>query len=238
MDDITAIRFINRYPVETDVSEESEESEDDQNMKILLLQYFDDYAVSMYFRECRDMQIGAEKMKLIEVSFLKVKLDGSDRREAAPRALYYFLEDVYYEVQEEKRIGEWDVSPDGTKAVYISNGALPKHPSQIFVRYQEKIPDLIFRRTWECHFTDWIDEDHFICYNDSGPIMIHLETRQIENIKQEEDDYDAWGCEYEIKGDQLLATCLGEEYYRWDIIRKDGDIRIIKTENQDEDKED
>ena len=55
---------------------------------------------------------------------------------------------------------------------------------------------------------------------------------------QLEDDYDAWGCEYEIKENQLIGTCLDEEYYRWDIIRKDGDIRITKTENRGEDKED
>lgn len=229
VEDITAIRFMNGCPVETDVFGENDEAEDNQKMKMLLLQYFDDYAVSMYFHACKDTQSGAEELKLMEASFLKVKLEEYDRREVAPKALYELLEDVYYEVQEELRAGEWAVSPDGEKAVYISNGALPKHPSQIYVRYQEKLPDLIFRGTWEYHFTGWIDENHFICYNDFGPIMIHLENKQIEIIKQEEDHYDAWGCGYEIKENQLIAACLDEEYYRWDIVRKDGDIRIIKT---------
>ena len=238
VEDITAIRFINGYPAEINVYGENNGAEDNRNMKMLLLQYFDDYALSMYFQECKDAQSREEELKLMEVSFLKVKLGEYDRRGVAPKALYEFLEDVYYEVQEELQAGEWAVSPDGEKAVYISNGALPKHPSQIFVRYQGKIPDLIFRNEWEYHFTAWIDEDHFICYNDGGPIMIHLENGQIEKIKQEEDDYDAWGCEYEIKENQLIATCLDEEYYCWDIIREDDDIRITKTENQDEDKED
>lgn len=237
VDDITAIRFINICPLEEDMPGKDDALGNFQKVEMLLLPYYGDCVASMFFQEKKDAQ-GREELKLTEFSFLKVKMSEHDRREVAPEELYRVLEWDYYYGWKELQQAEWKVSPGGTKAVYIINGLIPNSPSQIFVRYQEKIPDLIFRRTWECHFTDWIDEDHFICYNDSGPIMIHLETRQIENIKQEEDDYDAWGCEYEIKGDQLLATCLGEEYYRWDIIRKDGDIRIIKTENQDEDKED
>ena len=111
-------------------------------------------------------------------------------------------------------------------AVYISNGALPKHPSQIYVRFQEKVPDLIFRNTWQYFFAGWIDEDHFICYNDAGPVLVHLETEQIEAVKKEEDDYDTWGCHYELKENQMIALFSDEEYYRWDIISENGDIYL------------
>lgn len=75
---------------------------------------------------------------------------------------------------------EWEKSPKGTKAVYIVNEMIPNALSPIVVRYQENIPDLIFREQWEYCFADWIDEDHFICYNDFGPRLIHLETKEIQ----------------------------------------------------------
>lgn len=78
----------------------------------------------------------------------------------------------------------------------------------------------------ECYFAGWIDEDHFICYDDSGPYLVHLETNQIEDIRQKEDDYDPYGCRYEVTGNQLIATCLDEEYYRWDIITEEGEINL------------
>ena len=143
----------------------------------------------------------------------------------------WYREKEYYEVQEEIRSGEWAASPEKKRAVYISNGALPKHPSQIYVRFQEKVPDLIFRNTWQYFFAGWIDEDHFICYNDAGPVLIHLETEHIEAVKKEEDDYDAWGCHYKLKGNQMIAIFSDEEYYRWDIIRENGDIYLESRDN-------
>jgi len=223
VDDIWAIRFVKPGLTEPSLNVETDHFEDVRNR--ITYQCFEDYAVSMYFREKNDVQ-GKPELELTELSFIKVKFGEHERREIAPRRLYELLESRYYEAREEIEAGEWAVSPEKTKAVCISNGALPKHPSQIFVRYREKAPDLIFRRTWECYFAGWIDEDHFICYNDDGPYLIHLETNQIEDIRKKEDDYDAYGCKYEVIGDQLVAICLGEEQYRWDIVREEGEILI------------
>ncbi|MDE7199312.1 MAG: hypothetical protein K2O15_10565 [Lachnospiraceae bacterium] len=55
-----------------------------------------------------------------------------------------------------------------------------------------------------------IDEDHFICYNDFGPYLIHLETKHIEDIKKD------------------------GEYYRWDIVRENGEVWIVKAADQEE----
>lgn len=225
IDDITAIRFINLYSSDMDVYGEDYDFETEQEEEKLVLQYFGDYAVSIYSFRGSGTQSG-EKVNIAEFSYIKAELSKGDNKEAAPEALYEFLEKEYYEVQEEIRSGEWEVSPEKKKAVYISNGALPKHPSQIYVRFQEKVPDLIFRNTWQYFFAGWIDEDHFICYNDAGPVLIHLETEHIEAVKKEEDDYDAWGCHYELKGNQMIAIFSDEEYYRWDIIRENGDIYL------------
>ncbi len=230
VEEITAIRFLNGYSADRDIWEERDTLADNQEAGNTDVRYFGDYAMSMYFRQNTEGEKGKEEQELIELSYIKVKLDESDSRETAPAILYDDIERYYYQVQEEIQSGEWAVSPDQQKAVCITNGMIPKHPAQIFVRYQDKHPDVIFRRTWECHFAEWVDEDHFICYNDGGPIMIHLETHQIEDIKKEEDDYDTWGCEYEIKGNQLIATFMDEEYYRWDIVREGGEIRMIKAE--------
>lgn len=228
VENITAIRFTNVCPTDTNLYVESDVLEDVQNR--VFLKYFEDYAVSMFFQERKDVQ-GEVKLRLMDFSFVKVKLDENDRRETAPEALYDFLERNYYEAREEIETGEWAISPEKDKAVCISNGAIPKHPSQIFVRFEEKAPDLVFRWTWECYFTGWIDEDHFICYNDMGPLLVHLETNQIERIKNYDkdiyDDYDAYGCHYEIKGEQMIAIVLDKECYRWDIIREDGEIRML-----------
>lgn len=237
VEEITAIRFTNGYFADMDMWEERDTLTCDQEAGNAAVQYFGEYAMSMYFRQNPEAKNGEEGTELIELSYIKVKLDESDSREAAPAVLYEDIERYYYEVQEEIKSGEWAVSPDQTKAVCISNGMIPKHPAQIFVRYQEKHPDLIFRRTWECRFAGWIDENHFICYNDFGPVMIHLETDQVENIKTEEDDYDGYGCYYEIQGNQLIAMFLDEEYYRWDIVRQDDEIRMLKTDVCDELKE-
>lgn len=226
--------FVKKYDkkelYDRDIWEERDTLADNQEAGNTDVRYFGDYAMSMYFRQNTEGEKGKEEQELIELSYIKVKLDESDSRETAPAILYDDIERYYYQVQEEIQSGEWAVSPDQQKAVCITNGMIPKHPAQIFVRYQDKHPDVIFRRTWECHFAEWVDEDHFICYNDGGPIMIHLETHQIEDIKKEEDDYDTWGCDYEIKGNQLIATFMDEEYYRWDIIREGGEIQMIKAE--------
>lgn len=223
IDDIWAIRFVKPGLTEPSLNVETDHFEDVRNR--IAYQCFEDYAVSMYFQEKNDVQ-GKPELELTELSFIKVKFGEDERREIAPRRLYELLESGYYEAREEIEAGEWAVSPEKTKAVCISNGALPKHPSQIFVRYREKAPDLIFRRIWECYFAGWIDEDHFICYDDSGPYLVHLETNQIEDIRQKEDDYDPYGCRYEVTGNQLIATCLDEEYYRWDIITEEGEINL------------
>lgn len=230
VENITAIRFGKAYFTDKDIWEGNTILADEQEPGSVVVRYFGEYALSMYFRGNIEGEGEEAEPELIELSYIKVKLEKTDSRKVAPAALYERLEKSYYEVQEEIRSGKWIVSPDQKKAVCISNGMLPKHPAQIFVRYQEKTPDLIFRKTSECHFVDWIDADHFICYNDAGPVMVHLESGQIENVKKEEDDYDGYGCDYEIQENYLIATCLEEEYYRWKIVREDGEIRMAATD--------
>lgn len=230
VDEIAAVRFVNAGAADMRANVETAVLESDRDR--VFVQYFDDYAVSMYFGEGKEKQGGETELKLTEFSFVRVKLSEYDERETAPKELYERLERKYYRDREEIQSAEWAVSPEGTKAVCISNGMLPKHPSQIFVRYQEKMPDLIFRRTWECYFTAWVDENHFICCDDmSGPFLIHLEDNRIEDIKKEDDDYDQWGCKYRVENGQLIATFLDEEYYRWDIVNDE--IHMRKAENYD-----
>ena len=67
--------------------------------------------------------------------------------------------------------------------------------------------------------------------NDSGLYMIHIETNQLEEIvtvDAHEGNFETWGCEYEIKGDQVIATCLDEETYCWDIVKENGEIHLVK----------
>ena len=52
VEDITAIRFINGYPAGINVSGETDGVEDNRNMKMLLLQYFDDYEIGR--ASCRE----------------------------------------------------------------------------------------------------------------------------------------------------------------------------------------
>lgn len=224
VDDITALRFLN--PGLADAKQHVEDDDLERVVNRIFFKCFDDYAVSLYFQET-----GESELALRELSLIKVKFSEDERRETVPKALYELLERRYYEAREEIAEGEWAESPGKTRAVYISNGALPKHPSQIFVRYQEKIPDLIFRRTWECYFVGWIDEEHFLFRNDMGLYMIHIETSQTEEIvtvSTHEGNFETWGCEYEIKGDQVIATCLDEETYCWDIVKENGEIHLVK----------
>lgn len=69
-----------------------------------------------------------------------------------------------------------------------------------------------------------------VCYkiDMSGPLLIHLETNQIEEIKREDDDYDIYGAKYEIQDNRLVGTCMGEEIYCWNIVKNNDDICIIK----------
>ena len=227
VDDIWAIRFVNPGLTDQSLYVETEHLEDVRNR--IMYQCFEDYAVSMYFQEKKDAQ-GKPELELTELSFIKVKLGEYERRKTAPKKLYEILESGYYEAQEEIEAGEWAFSPKKTKAVCISNGALPKHPSQIFVRCQEKAPDLIFRRTWECLFVGWIDEEHFLFRNDIGLYMVHIENRQIEEIvtvSTQEGDFETWGCRYEIRGDQVIATCIHDDCYYWDIVREAGEISLV-----------
>lgn len=172
------------------------------------LAVFEDYGVSIYYPD-------------EEISFIKVEVEEG----TAPKELYSYLEKEYYQVREEIRQAQWISSPEGTREASVSNGNLPKHPSQIFVRYQDKIPERIFRRTWECRIAGWIDENHLVCYEvDRGPVLIHLENDQTTYIKKAEDDYDAYGADYRIEGDVLICECMGEELYRWEIVSESGEV--------------
>lgn len=216
---ITAIRFIkgSYTPGYTDAQ---------ANDREIFIQCFDDYAISRFYQKKLDSQSGEEVLDLIEISYIKVETGG----EKVSKTFYQELENNYYQVRAEIQAGEWIASPDGTREVCVSNGSLPKHPSQIFVRYRDKMPDSIFRMTWECGIAGWIDDEHIVCYkiDMSGPFLIHLETNQIEEIKKADDDYDIYGAKYEIRDNQLVGTCMGEEIYCWNIVRENDDIRIIK----------
>lgn len=216
---ITAIRFIkdSYMPVYTDAQ---------ANDREIFIQCFDDYAISMFYQKKLDSQSGEEVLDLMEISYIKVETGG----EKVSKTFYQELENNYYQVRAEIQAGEWIASPDGTREVCVSNGALPKHPAQIFVRYQDKMPDSVFRMAWECGIAGWIDDEHIVCYeiDMSGPLLIHLETNQIEEIKREDDDYDIYGTKYEIQDNRLVGTCMGEEIYCWNIVKNNDDICIIK----------
>lgn len=219
---VTAIRFIkNLY-----TPEYSDEQTSDREISI---KCFDDYAISTFYQKKSDIQSGEEVLNLMEISYIKAEIRG----EKAPKSFYQELENSYYQVRAEIQSEKWIASPDGTKEACVSNGALPKHPSQIFVRYQDKIPDSIFRMPWECGIAGWIDDDHIVCYeiDMSGPLLIHLETNQIEEVKKEDDNYDIYGAKYEVQDNQLVCTCMGEEIYRWGITRKNNDITIEEEED-------
>lgn len=218
--DITAIRFIRESYVQENADEEINDRE-------VYIQCLDDCVISMFFQKKTDSQSGEEVLNLLELSFIKVTTEG----EKVPESFYQDLENGYYQVRVEIQSEEWIESPDRTKAVCVSNGALPKHPSQIFVRYQDKIPDSVFRMPWECGIVGWIDDEHIVFYeiDMSGPLLIHLEANQIEEIKKKDDDYDVYGAKYEIQDNQLVCTCLGEKIYCWDIVKKNNDIHITKV---------
>ncbi len=82
---------------------------------------------------------------IVEISFIKAELDQG----TAPEELYYYIENDYYEVRESLKNATWVLSPNKEKAVCVSNGALPKHPAQIFNRDGSDKSLTVFRRTWE-----------------------------------------------------------------------------------------
>lgn len=183
-----------------------------------------DFAISIYKPEGTGNQERGSESEMAEISFVKINL----REGTAPEELYSFLENDYYKVREEIQEEQWVQSPDGTRAACVSNGSLPKHPAQIFIRYAEEVPDDVFRRTWECRIVGWIDEEHLVCYDlDRYPILISLEKKQVEIIKKEEDDYDAYGAEYIIDGNSLVCKVLGEEVYQWKIVREGNEVKFV-----------
>ena len=220
VEDITALRVFGRQSkpvyngmdvVDTiDIKDirDSRNVKEIQNSHWLMVDVFDDYAVSVYF-EKRNRTVYVK-----EISFIRVKM----REGEAAEALYLYLEENYYNVRQILEEEEWIKSPDGTKEACASQGALPKHPSQIFVRQGWGKPDLVFRIEWVCSVVGWIDEEHIICEQaDMGPILLCLKSHELRQIKTGADDYDSYGADYRLDGDFLIAECMGKEIYRWKI---------------------
>ncbi|EOS75078.1 hypothetical protein C819_02719 [Lachnospiraceae bacterium 10-1] len=210
---ITAIRFINK------------EGSGVQAQGHVYIRYFEDYAISIYLTEGSNHQNDDDgELQLEEISYIKVEM----KEGTSDEILYKYLEEEYYQVKEELQGVTWTKSPNGEKEVYISNGSLPKHPSQIFVNEGDESPFAIFRRDWQCEFVGWIDENHLICNDiDMEPILIHLENNQVEQIKKEDDDYDTYGAKYKIDGNRLICQFLDEQIYCWNIIKEDDEVLII-----------
>lgn len=199
------------------------------SMTDVYIQHVGDYAISIYFQRDMDTQ-KEDSMKLLEISYVKVELGEGE----APRSLYQYLENDYYEVREAILSEDWIISPDRNKEICVMNGALPKHPAQIFIRYRDKRPDTVFRFTWEQGISGWIDEEHVICYMmDWKPKLIHLETNQVEEIDIAVGEngrrvFDSYGAHYEINENKLIARVLGEEVYRWDIVKENNEVFIME----------
>lgn len=154
--DISAIRFRNMSQ-EMNIFDNNDWSEIDS--EYVDIKVMGDFAVSIYNPERRHQE-KSNGLKMAEISFVKVELEDG----TAPEALYYYLESDYYRVREEIQKELWIPSSDGSKSACVSNGSLPKHPSQILIRYEEEIPDRVFRETWECEIVGWIDEEHLVYY--------------------------------------------------------------------------
>lgn len=219
--DITAIRIRGKQESDDAVLEKDL---DTKTPGFVCIKYLGDYAISSYLQESMNSENNNDHaLSLVEVSFIKVELEDG----IPPEILYSYLENDYYQVKEELQEALWTESPDGTKEAYISNGSLPSHPSQIFVRYKEEAPDSIFRREWQCEIVGWIDEEHLVCNEvDMGPILIHLENNQVEQIKKEDDDFDPYGAKYIIDGNYLICQVMDEEIYRWNIVSKEDEVLI------------
>lgn len=221
--DICAIRFRNPSQ-EMNIFDDNDWSEIDS--EYVDIKGMGDFAVSIYNPEGSHQEKN-DGLEMAEISFIKVELEEG----TAPEALYYDLESGYYRVREEIQKELWIPSPDGSKSACVSNGSLSKHPSQIFIRYEEEIPDRVFRETWECGIVGWIDEEHLVCYlNDWSPMLIHLENDQVEVIRNKDDDFDAYGAKYRLESNHLICECLGEEICRWNIVSENNDILFVKDE--------
>lgn len=220
VEDITAIRIYKKQPVPVyhnmNIGERTE-----QYSSKLNINYNTEYAVSIYSTQSDD-----NISHIVEISFIKIGLDQG----AAPEELYYYIESDYYEVRENLENETWILSPDREKAACVSNGALPKHPAQIFIWYKNDKPLTVFRRTWEHRIVGWIDDNHLVCYavDVDTPVLIHLEKNEIEPIINEKCKYDTYGVEYKIQDHYMIAQCLGEQLYQWEILKKDGEVFLIK----------
>lgn len=80
------------------------------------------------------------------------------------------------------------------------------------------------------YFAGCVDETHFVCYDDDGAVLVHLEKDQTEAVKKEEGDCEIRGCRYEMKGDQLVETFQGKDCYRWNTsYGEHGDKTLTKA---------
>lgn len=226
--DITAIRIKNDFGEDDFIKEEDSDA---PPSGFVYIKYLGDYAISVYLQENKNSQNNNDAApELAEISFIKIEMEEG----TPPEILYSYLENDYYRVREELQEALWIESPDGTKKAYISNGSLPRHPSQILIRFEGEKPDSIFRREWQCEIVGWIDDEHLVCDEvDMGPILIHLENNHAEQIKKKEDDVDTYGAKYKIDGDYLICQFMDEEIYRWNIISKENEV-ILQGCGRDE----
>lgn len=219
---ITAIRFFEKQPIPVylnmNIGDYTAQYEEE-----IRIDYNTDYAVSIY---CKPVEKDLPCIQ--EISFVKIELDA----ETAPKNLYQFIENDYYEVRESLASETWSLSPDGEKAACVSNGELPKHPSQVFICYKDNKPLTVFRETWELRIVGWIDNDHLVCdkMNISTPILVHLERNEIEEISEER-EFDTDGAKYRILGSSLVAQdYYGEQLYQWEILERDGEIYVVEPD--------
>ena len=218
---ITAIRFYKEQPVPVYINMNINDRIGQYEEKISI-DYHTDYAVSVYSKPADD---GLSDIQ--EISYVKIELYSG----TAPEDLYHFIEGNYYKVREELKNETWILSPDGDKAACVSNGGLPKHPSQIFVWQGDDKPLTVFRETWELRVVGWIDNDHLVCdkIDIAPPILVHLERNEIEKITEER-NFDTYGAKYSIQGNCLIAQPYAEEQYQWQIQEKDGEIYIVEPD--------
>lgn len=229
---IAALRYTvdeRLYDFVGEYHEDADSYGNSSSMTDVYIQHVGDYAISIYFQ--RDMYTQKEDLiRLLEISYVKVELGEGE----APKFLYQYLENNYYEVREAILSEDWIISPDRNKEICVMNGALPKHPAQIFIRYRDKRPDTVFRFTWEQGIAGWIDDEHVFCYMmDWKPKLIHLETNQVEEIDIAVGEngrrvFDSYGAHYEINENKLIARVLGEEVYRWDIVKENNEVYIME----------
>lgn len=218
LENITAIRFYKEQPVpiylDMNIGDRTDQYEEE-----ISIYYDPDYAVSLYSKPAED---GLSYIQ--EISFVKIE----SYLNRAPLNLYDFMEKNYYHDLESLVNETWILSPDGDRAACISNGGLPKYASQIYVWQGDDKPLTVFRREWQHKIVGWIDNDHLVCYHDDWyPVLVHLERNEIEEVSRENCDYDTYGVQYYIQGNNLVAQPHVEEQYQWQIQEKDGEIYIL-----------